>query len=74
MTAYNETLITEITLINTKTQRALKMNAESAYLMENAVYTPEGDLAIMTLIRPKNQIPSVQVEGGWMMSGAFRCE
>jgi YVTN family beta-propeller protein len=66
--AYNETLITELTLINTKTQRALKKNVESAYLMENAAYTPEGDLAIVTLIRPKNQIPSVQVEGGWMMT------
>jgi YVTN family beta-propeller protein len=66
--AYNETLITELTLINTQTQRALKKNVESAYLMENAAYTPEGDLAIVTLIRPKNQIPSVQVEGGWMMT------
>lgn len=68
MAAYNETLITEITMINTTTQRALKKNVESAYLMENVAYTPEGDLAIMTLIRPKNQIPSVQVEGGWMMT------
>ena len=68
LAAYDETLITEITLINTKTQRALKKNVESAYLMENAAYTPEGDLAMVTLIRPKNQIPSVQVEGGWMMT------
>ena len=68
MATYNETLITEILLINTSTQRALKKNVESAYLMENAAYTPEGDLAMMTLIRPKNQIPSVQVEGGWMMT------
>lgn len=66
--AYNETLITELTLIDTQTQRALKKNVESAYLMENAAFTPEGDLAIVTLIRPKNQIPSVQVEGGWMMT------
>ena len=68
MAAYDETLITEITLINTQTQRALKKNVESAYLMENSAYTPEGDLAMVTLIRPKNQIPSVQVEGGWMMT------
>lgn len=66
--AYDETLITELTLISTQTQRALKKNVESAYLMENAAYAPEGDLAIVTLIRPKNQIPSVQVEGGWMMT------
>ncbi len=66
--AYDETLITELTLVNTQTQRALKKNVESAYLMENAAYAPEGDLAVVTLIRPKNQIPSVQVEGGWMMT------
>ena len=68
MAAYDETLITELTMINTQTQRATKKNVESAYLMENAAYTPEGDLAMVTLIRPKNQIPSVQVEGGWMMT------
>ncbi|MCA0930890.1 beta-propeller fold lactonase family protein [Lutimonas saemankumensis] len=65
---FNETLITEITLIETAGQRITKLNIESAYLMENAVYVPEGDLAFVTLIRPKNQIPSVQVEGGWMMT------
>lgn len=66
--AYNEPLITELTLINSNTQRALKKNVKSAYLMENAAYTADGELAIVTLIRPKNQIPSVQVEGGWMMT------
>ncbi len=66
--AYNEPLITEITLINTKKQRALKKNVEGAYLMENSAYTPNGDLAMFTLIRPKNQLPSVQVESGWMMT------
>ena len=68
---YNETLITELTLINTRNQRALKQNVESAYLMENAAYTPQGDLILFTLIRPKNQLPSVQVEGGWMMTHGF---
>lgn len=65
---YNETLITELTQINTKTQRGLKKNVEGAYLMENAAYDPQGEFAMFTLIRPKNQIPSVQVEGGWMMT------
>ncbi len=66
--AFNEPLITELTMINTKKQRAFKMNVEAAYLMENAAYTPEGDLAMFTLIRPKNQLPAVQVESGWMMT------
>jgi len=69
--AYDETLVTELTLINTINQRAVKQNVESAYLIENAAYTPQGDLVLFTLIRPKNQLPSVQVEGGWMMTHGF---
>jgi hypothetical protein len=30
--------------------------------------TPSGDMAISTLIRPKNLIPTVQIERGWMMT------
>ena len=41
---------------------------ESAYLMENAAFTPSGDFAIVTLVRPKNLVPSIQVEQGWMMT------
>jgi YVTN family beta-propeller protein len=65
---YGETLISELTMINDSTQKPMKRNIESAYLMENIAFTPEGDLAIMTLIRPKNHIPSIQVEHGWMMT------
>jgi YVTN family beta-propeller protein len=36
--------------------------------MENVNFTPSGDLAVATLIRPKNLIPSIQVERGWMMT------
>jgi len=36
--------------------------------MENISFTPSGDLAMMTLIRPKNLITSLQVERGWMMN------
>ena len=31
-------------------------------MMENVAFTPSGDLAIITLIRPKNLVPSIQVE------------
>ncbi len=65
---YGETLISELTMINDSTQKPVKRNIESAYLMENIAFTPGGDLAIMTLIRPKNNIPSIQVEHGWMMT------
>ncbi len=36
--------------------------------MENVAITPSGDMAISTLIRPKNLIPAVQIERGWMMT------
>lgn len=65
---YNETLVTELTMIDDASQRATKKNVESAYLMENVAFTPENDLAMVTLIRPKNQVPSIQVEHGWMMT------
>ena len=66
---YGEPLISELTLVNDSTQRVMKyMSIESAYMMENVSFTPSGDLAMMTLIRPKNLITSLQVERGWMMN------
>ena len=66
---YGETLISDLTVIDTKSQSVQKrIGMESAYIMENVAFTPSGDLAITTLIRPKNNIPSVQVEHGWMMN------
>jgi hypothetical protein len=36
--------------------------------MENVAFTPQGDLAIMTMLRPKNYVPSIQVEKGFIMT------
>lgn len=61
--------LTEVTILNTVNQRVYDRKIfESAYMIENISFTPEGDLAIMPLIRPKNLIPSVQVERGWIMT------
>ena len=65
---YGDPLVSELTVVNDSTQRSVKINVESAYLMENIAFTPQGDLAIVTLIRPKNHVPSIQVEHGWMMT------
>ncbi len=66
---YGEKLETELTVIDDNTRRVDKrLNIESAYMMENIAFTPTGDLAMMTLIRPKNLLPSIQVEKGWMMT------
>lgn len=64
---YGEPVHTDMTSVDDSTQRVTeRISVESAYLMENVAFTPSGDLAIMTLIRPKNLVPSIQVEGGWM--------
>ncbi len=69
ITPYGDTLKSELTVVDESTQRVVeRLNIESAYMMENVAFTPTGDLAIVTLIRPKNLVPSIQVEQGWMMT------
>jgi len=66
---YGDTLKSELTVIDESKQRVSeRRNIEAAYMMENVAFTPGGDLALMTMIRPKNLIPSIQVEQGWMMT------
>ena len=66
---YGDTLKTELTVIDGSRQRvSYRKNIESAYLMENVAFTPSGDLAIITMLRPKNYVPSIQVEQGFMMT------
>ena len=69
---YGEPLECELTIINDSTQRVVEYKkVESAYLMENIAFTPTGDLGFITMIRPKNLVPSIQVEQGWMMNHGF---
>lgn len=66
---YGTPPMTELTVIDASTQRVKERKMfDNAYLMENIAFTPSGDMAIATLIRPKNLIPSIQVERGWMMT------
>lgn len=66
---YGDTLKSELTVVDESTRRIKeRRNIESAYMMENVAFTPTGDLALITMIRPKNLIPSIQVEHGWMMT------
>jgi YVTN family beta-propeller protein len=66
---YRKPISIEITVIDTKKQRVTERKIlKDAYLSENVSFTPTGDLAIATLIRPKNLIPSIQVEQGFMMT------
>ncbi|MBE3087005.1 MAG: beta-propeller fold lactonase family protein [Bacteroidetes bacterium] len=66
---YGETLRSELTVVDESRQRiSERRNIESAYMMENVAFTPTGDMALVTMIRPKNLVPSIQVEQGWMMT------
>ena len=61
--------ITELTVAGTLQQRiTARLRWKDAYIMENVAITPSGDMAISTLIRPKNLLPAVQIERGWMMT------
>ncbi len=61
--------VTEMTVIDVGRQRVRERKIfENAYIMENVEFTPSGDLVLATLIRPKNLIPAIQVEKGWMMT------
>jgi YVTN family beta-propeller protein len=69
---YGQPVRCEITVINDSTHRiAERKSLESAHIMENVTFTPSGDLAFLTIIRPKNLVPSIQVEQGFMMNHGF---
>jgi YVTN family beta-propeller protein len=66
---YGEELISELTVADDKSRRITeRKDMKSAYLMESVAFTPDGDLAIIPLVRPKNLVPSIQVEKGFMMT------
>jgi YVTN family beta-propeller protein len=69
---YGTPVMTELTKVDAAAQAVSEhRNIESAYMMENVAFTPTGDLALFSLIRPKNLVPSIQVERGWMMTHGF---
>jgi YVTN family beta-propeller protein len=69
---FGDTIRCELTVLNDNKQRvAERRDIKSAYMMENISFTPSGDLAIMPLIRPKNNVPTIQVERGWMMTNGI---
>jgi len=69
---YGESMFSDLTIINDSSKRIKAyLGVQSAYLMENVAFTPSGDLAIVTLVRPKNMVPSIQVERGFMMTHGF---
>jgi len=69
---FGEPMVSEITVVDDNNHKVSKNIAiKDAYMMENVAFTPSGDLALLTLIRPKNMVPAIQVEGGWMMTNGI---
>jgi YVTN family beta-propeller protein len=69
---FDDTVTCEMTILNDKIHRIVeRRKIKSAYMMENIAFTPLGDLAIFPLIRPKNNVPTIQVDRGWMMTYGF---
>jgi YVTN family beta-propeller protein len=69
MVPFGEPLISDVVEFDAIKQRVNQIfGIESAYMMENITFTPSGDLALLSLIRPKNLVPTIQVERGWMMN------
>lgn len=66
---YGNPVSTELTIFNDSSQRVTEYKSVvSAHMAENVTFTPSGDLALVTLMRPKNLVPSIQVERGFMMN------
>jgi YVTN family beta-propeller protein len=62
-------IMTEVTVINTSVNRVSdRRYFQAAHIMESIEFTPQGDMAVATLVRPKNLVPSAQIEGGWMIN------
>lgn len=71
-TPYRAPPATEVTVVDTRTLRVVERQVfNSAHALEGLDFTPSGDWAMVTLIRPKNLIPATQVNRGWMVTNGF---
>lgn len=69
---YRTPPVTEVTVIDTRTLRVVERKIfNSAHVLESVDFTPSGDWAMVTLIRPKNLLPATQVNRGWMITNGF---
>jgi len=64
--------IGEVTVLDGHTGRITsRIPLPDAHLLEGIRFVPAGDLAVVVMVRPKNLVPALQVERGWMMTNAF---
>jgi YVTN family beta-propeller protein len=64
--------VSEVTLVDARAGRVTtRVELPNAHLLEGAAFTPDGAAALVTLVRPKNLVPALQVERGWMMTNGI---
>jgi YVTN family beta-propeller protein len=67
--AFREPPATELTVVEASSDRVIqRLDFHSAHVIEGIDFTPSGDLALVTLVRPKNLLPATQVGRGWMLT------
>lgn len=71
-TPYRTPPATEVTVVDVRTQRVTERKVfHSAHVLEGIDFTPSGDWAMVTLMRPKNLLPATQVNRGWMVTNGI---
>lgn len=64
--------VSEISVVDMETRRVVhRYPIPNAHLLEGIAVVPEGDLALITAVRPRNLLPALQVERGWMMTNGL---
>jgi YVTN family beta-propeller protein len=64
--------VTELTELDPARGRIVaRHELPNAHLVEGVAFVPPGDLALATAVRPKNLLPALQVERGWMMTNGM---
>jgi len=64
--------VTEVTAIDPVRGRVVaRHDLRNAHLVEGIAFTPDGEQALLTAVRPKNLLPALQVERGWMMTNGL---
>ncbi|HLF35388.1 MAG TPA: hypothetical protein VI583_14180 [Cyclobacteriaceae bacterium] len=72
LTTFRSPIETEVSIADIEFERIIERKIiVNAHLFENITFTPEGDLALVTLIKAKNLVPAAQLENGWMMNHGF---
>jgi YVTN family beta-propeller protein len=67
--AFREPPVAELTVVDAGSERvAERLSFRSAHLIEGIDFTPDGNWAVVTLVRPKNLIPATQIGRGWMLT------